>query len=134
MTDTHHMEHVAEEAHEEAQTEGAEEEAKDRPAPLLDMARRVLLASIGAVALAADEIEDFVDRLVERGEIAEKDGRKLVKDVLERRRAMGPLDEKLDEQIERVVNRLNIPTKSDVQDLSSRMAELSQKIDELEKK
>ena len=97
----------------------------------MDAARKVLLASIGAVALATDEIEDFVGKLVERGEIAEKDGRNLLKDVLERRRKMGPLEEKLDQQVERVVSRLNIPTKSDVDALTDRIADLSRKIDEL---
>jgi polyhydroxyalkanoate synthesis regulator phasin len=44
---------------------------------------------------------------------------------------MGPLEDKLDQQVERVVDRLNIPTKSDVDALSSRIADLSRKIDEL---
>ena len=103
----------------------------EKPAPLLDTARRVLLASIGAVALAADEIEDFVDKLVDRGEIAKEDGRTLVKDVLERRRKLSPLDGKVDQQVERVVSRLNIPTKSDIDALNARIADLTQKIDEL---
>ncbi|HEX9115766.1 MAG TPA: poly(hydroxyalkanoate) granule-associated protein, partial [Anaerolineae bacterium] len=50
--------------------------------PLVDVVRKVLLASIGAVALAQDEVEDFVNKLVDRGQIAEKDGRKLIKDVM----------------------------------------------------
>ena len=54
--------------------------------PMLAMARKVLMASIGVVALAQEEIEDFVNRLIDRGEIAEKDGRKLVSDVVERRK------------------------------------------------
>ena len=62
-------------------------EAADEGAnPLLEAVRKVLLASIGAVALAQDEIEDFVNKLVERGEIAEKDGKKLVRDLKERRK------------------------------------------------
>jgi hypothetical protein len=43
--------------------------------PLLESARKVLMAAIGAVALAQDEIEAFINRLIERGEIAEKDGK-----------------------------------------------------------
>ena len=56
--------------------------------PLLAAAHRVLLAGIGVVGLAQDEIEDFVARLVERGEIAEADGRKMLKDVLEKRKSV----------------------------------------------
>src|SRR5450756_376337 len=53
---------------------------------LLDAARKVLLAGIGAVALAQDEVEDFVNKLIERGPVSEKDGRKLVQDVMARRK------------------------------------------------
>ena len=42
--------------------------------PLLDSARKVLMAAIGAVALAQDEIEAFINRLIERGEIAGNGG------------------------------------------------------------
>jgi poly(hydroxyalkanoate) granule-associated protein len=113
--------------------EQVQQEAKEKVSPLLDAVRRVLLASIGAVALAADEIEDFVNKLVERGEIAQKDGRKLVKDVLERRKEMEmrPIEQKLDRQMDRFLTRLNIPTKDDVESLSARIADLSKKIDEL---
>ena len=111
--------------------EQVQQEAKEKASPLLDAVRRVLLASIGAVALAADEIEDFVNKLVERGEIAEKDGRKLVKDVLERRKEMSPIEQKLDQQMDRFLTRLNIPTRDDVESLSARIADLTQKIDEL---
>ncbi len=46
----------------------------------------MLLATIGAAAIAQDEIEALVDRLVERGEIAEKDGKKLVREVMDKRK------------------------------------------------
>ena len=113
--------------------EQVEQEAKEKVSPLLDAVRRVLLASIGAVALATDEIEDFVNKLVERGEIAKKDGRKLVKDVLERRKEMEmrPIEQKLDRQMDRFLTRLNISTRDDVESLSARIADLSKKIDEL---
>jgi hypothetical protein len=44
-----------------------------------ELSRKVLLAGVGAAVLAQDEISDFVDRLVERGEIAEQDARNLSK-------------------------------------------------------
>src|SRR5512141_2288242 len=78
--ETHKMAQAAPKVKAEPVANGAEANA------LLETVRKVLLASIGAVALAQDEIEDFVNKLVERGQIAEQDGRKLLKDVMERRR------------------------------------------------
>jgi polyhydroxyalkanoate synthesis regulator phasin len=46
-----------------------------------DMARKMMLAGVGAVVLAQEEIECFVGKLVERGELAEKEGKQLVYDM-----------------------------------------------------
>ena len=119
------------EAQIEEMAEQIQEEAKDIATPFLDVARRVLLASIGAWALAADEIEDFVNRLVDRGEIADKDGRKLVKDVLDRRREMSPIAQTVDQQMDRFLARLNVPTKADVDALNASIADLTRKIEQL---
>lgn len=105
--------------------------------------RKVLLAAVGAVALTKDEIEDFVDKLVERGEIAEQDGRKLVKDVLARRHVetekvtnqvseqVEKAEAMIDQRIEGVLTRLNVPTKSDIDALTKKISELAEKVDAL---
>ena len=52
---------------------------------MLASLQRVLLAGVGVIVLAQEEIEDFVRRLVDRGDIAEDEGRMLVEDVIEQR-------------------------------------------------
>ncbi|MFN8596159.1 MAG: phasin family protein [Anaerolineae bacterium] len=100
--------------------------------PLFDAARRVVLAAIGAVALASDEVENFVNKLVERGEIAEKDGRKLLKEVTERtQKQMKPAEKEVEKRLENMLENLNIPSKTDIDALSEKVAELSQKVEAL---
>ncbi len=99
--------------------------------PLVDLARKVLLAGIGAVALAQDEAEDFVNRLVERGEIAEKDGRKLIREVVEKRRKT--TTKEVDKRVQNLYDAMNIPTKADIEALSAKIAALTRKVDELKK-
>ncbi|MEZ4643704.1 MAG: phasin family protein [Chloroflexota bacterium] len=102
--------------------------------PMLAMARKVLMASIGVVALAQEEIEDFVNRLIDRGEIAEKDGRKLVSDVVERRKKqVEEAEAELEGKIEEMLNRMNVPTKADIDALSRKITTLTKKVDELKK-
>jgi len=110
------------------------EEAADEAerSPLLGLARRVLLAGIGAVALAQDEVEAFVNKLVERGEIAEQDGRKLIREMVERRRKeAGKAEEELDRRVEELLKRLNVPSRSDIEALSAKIAALTRKVEEL---
>lgn len=102
--------------------------------PLFKSSRKVLLAGIGAFALAQDEIEDFVDKLVERGEIAEKDGKKLVREVMDKRKKTTKNAEgEMNKRVQNVLNHLNVPTKSDIEALGEKIAALTKKVDELKK-
>ncbi len=101
---------------------------------LVEAARKVLMASIGAFALGKDEIEDFINRLVERGEIAEKDGRKLMHDVLDKRKnRMEKAEDEITKRVEAVLERMSVPSKSDIDALSEKISALSQKLDDLKK-
>jgi poly(hydroxyalkanoate) granule-associated protein len=89
-----------------------------------------LLAGIGAVALGKEEIEDFVDKLIERGEIAEKDGRKLVHEVMDRRKKDAEkAEDEITKRIETTMDRMSVPTKADIDALSEKITLLSKKID-----
>lgn len=114
---------------------------------MVSAVRRVLMAGVGVVALTKDEIEDFVGKLIERGEIAEQDGRRLVTEVLHRRRdkteevieKMQDETEKqvvraesmLDQRIESILGRLNVPSKGDIDLLSEKITLLAEKVDAL---
>jgi poly(hydroxyalkanoate) granule-associated protein len=110
--------------------------------PFVDMAHKVLLAGIGAAALAQDEMEDFVNRLVERGEIAEADGRKMLKDVMEKRKkimsvqvetAPKKIVSDFEKHIEEVLGKMNIPSKDEIEALGAKITALTKKVDELKK-
>lgn len=98
-----------------------------RSSGLLELSRKVLLAGVGAAVLAQDEISDFVDRLVERGEIAEQDARKLVKDVLDKQ-------EKIIKDIrsEQSQKHARYASRSDIEELTTRIMELNKKIEEMQ--
>jgi poly(hydroxyalkanoate) granule-associated protein len=96
------------------------------------------LAGIGAVVLTQEEVEKFVSRLVERGEIAEKDGRTMVKDVLERRKKQAKevrseTEGMLDQRMDSVLSRMNVPTRDDIETLSKQIASLTRKVNALQK-
>jgi poly(hydroxyalkanoate) granule-associated protein len=118
------------------------EESTDFPETantLLASLRRVLMAGIGAVVLTQEQIEDFVDKLVERGEIADGDARNLVSEVIERRKksvqdTTKKAEVEFDKQIESLLSRMNIPSKYEIDSLAEKIAELSRKVEELNRK
>jgi poly(hydroxyalkanoate) granule-associated protein len=115
--------------------EKPEEKTSSRPRlPLFDAVRKVMLASVGAAALAQDEGEEFINRLVERGEIAEKDGRKLVRELMDKRKHnISKVQDSASSHLEEVLQRMNVPTKADIEMLSQKVAELAEKLDALKK-
>jgi poly(hydroxyalkanoate) granule-associated protein len=149
------MRRVRASAHEasEQMKQGAHDLEKKR---LVVATHKVFLAAVGAAALAQDEIEDLANRLVERGSIAEADGRRMVNEVLKRRRTQmakatgraqevatgmrdnlseGPkrLADDMEQRIEGVLARMNVPTKDEIETLTSKVTALTRKVDELKK-
>lgn len=111
--------------------EGAEEGERSR---FYETMRKVLLAGMGAVALAQEEMEVFVAKLVERGELAEQDGKKLMRDVMERRKKeTQKAEDQFEKRTEELLDRMNVPSKSDIEALSAKITALSKKVDELKK-
>ncbi|MFA5836240.1 MAG: hypothetical protein WC837_04710 [Bellilinea sp.] len=107
-----------------------DESAEKNPySAFFQLSRKVLLAGIGAAVLAQEEIENFVNRMVERGEIAEKDARQLAREIMDRR-------EKMMREWRGGGEPSHPPaaTKADIDALTAKIAELNRKIDELNKK
>lgn len=109
-------------------TTETEDKTKSRGS-LYDATRMILLAAVGAASLAQDEIARFTDRLVERGEMAEADARKLVKEIMDRREKL----EKERKQQDKKAAGSPAATKADVEALTARIADLTAQLEELKK-
>lgn len=107
------------------------QEEEKKASPVLAPLRKVLLASIGAVAVAQDEAEDLINKLVDRGEIAREEGRKLVDDMMAKRREK--MEAHFDSRVEAALDRMNVPTKADLKAVEKKLDELNQKLDKLVK-
>lgn len=114
--------------------EVSEEEVVVEEPSILESLRRVLLASVGVVALTIEEIGELVDKLVERGEIAEQEGKKLILEIKEKRRKKtDEAEDVASSRMREMMDKMDIPTKSDIDDLSKKIATLSKKVDDLKK-
>lgn len=107
----------------------AGEDRGEERSQLAELIRKVMLAGIGAASLAQEEAEIFINKLIEKGEIADKEGRDLVKDLREKRRQR--MHEHLDKRVAGIVERMKIPTKADLDELREKIADLSKKVDSI---
>ncbi len=127
---------------------------------LLEAARKVFLASLGALVIAQEELgnfmgdtenfinrliedtEAFIQKLIDRGAIAEQDGRKLIDELVEKRSTKAReaaqdlahrAESALDKGIDEVLGRMNVPTRNDIEALTKKINTLSRKVDQLRK-
>jgi poly(hydroxyalkanoate) granule-associated protein len=105
---------------------------------LLETARKFFLAGLGAAMLAQDEMVDLANKLVERGEATQEKRRKMVDDFVSERRkqskeAVKRAEKDFGKQMEQVLHRLNMPTRSEVKALNRKITRLTKKVDELNK-
>lgn len=122
------------------------EEQPEQPnpaAPFFDVVRRMILAGFGAFALTRDEAEQFLNRLVERGEIAQKDAQHLIDETVAKFRStnmpqapnvessVNNIATQVETGLEQLLNRMNIPSKRDIDELSAKIAQLAARVEEL---
>lgn len=152
-------------------TDQIRNEAIVQSANLFLVARRILTTSLGAIALSIEETNEFIERLVERGEVAEHELSAMVDEISEqiadrgkslmRRRlelpdvaaddvrleaiskqpsanaaatepaAMTSAERSsglLGDRVESILGRLNVPTRNDIESITSKIEVLSGKV------
>ncbi len=99
---------------------------------VIDLTHDLFLASIGGFALAQEEIEKLVKKLIERGQIKEEDGKKYISDLLNKTKKAGKvLETKVEEKFQDKVPTLEIPSRKIFDDLVKKVEAISAQVDAL---
>ena len=109
-------------------------EKEERQEEMATLIKRLLLAGVGAIALTKDEVDDFLDRLVKRGELAEDEAHKMLREMAERqeKRAQEAVEKLgVEKKVGKVSEKADIPRRSDIDALADRIEEISRKLDAL---
>lgn len=122
-------------------TEPLRTQVKKQLDDVADSAHQVFLAGLGAAALSQEEGGRLFDRLVTRGRKVEAAGKKKVnqgKKQLDaaKKRATGAFERvqgDIEGRVAKVVNRLGIPNQDQIRLLTERVAELTRKVEGLQK-
>ena len=106
----------------------AQQTVEEQGARISGAAEKLVLASIGAVALAQETVESLLKRMITRGEQFQADARKRANTYRGKRRLMiGPRMREVDTTL----NVADLPSKADVLALQDQIAALSAKVDHL---
>jgi polyhydroxyalkanoate synthesis regulator phasin len=98
---------------------------------LFDALRKALLAGFGV----QEKVKEMIDELVEKGELSEKQGAKLVKEWSEKaEKGTSDINKTVSELITNAMSKMNIPTKGDLDKVDRKLKSLSTRIKKLEEK
>jgi polyhydroxyalkanoate synthesis repressor PhaR len=98
---------------------------------VFDYLRKTLTSWLQAANISEEAIERNIDDLVKKGQLTLDEGARLKRDVVERTREyLGRIDETIEKRVTEVLNRLSIPTKSDLDQMRERMASLAKRYEQ----
>ncbi|MEK7451691.1 MAG: hypothetical protein AAB643_02465 [Patescibacteria group bacterium] len=91
-----------------------------------DLVKKAILVGLGVFSLSREKTEKVIKELIKKGEEAEVDEAKFVKDILKIiEKNKEELEEKIEEIAGKVLEKMNIPTKKEVNELRDKINKLS---------
>ena len=92
---------------------------------MLDAIKKTYLLGLGLATLTREKVEEIVDDLIRRGEVAEKDRPHVVQDFMERARdEQRRFTSTVKETVQKVIPDLGLPGRSQFEDLLRRVENL----------
>ena len=117
-------------------TEQVTTEYKKLQTGLFESTRRLWLAGLGTLSVVEEESTGIFDQLIEKGRLVEEKSRKQVKKTKSEIESSTEdlaeeLSDRLDRQVSVVLQKMGIPSRAQVQDLTLRVEQLSEQVDRL---
>jgi polyhydroxyalkanoate synthesis regulator phasin len=92
---------------------------------MLDLVRKGVLTGIGLASLTKDKVEELAEKIIEETKLSEEEGRKLVEDLLKQsEEARKNLEEEVKKTVGEAMEKLDIPSRKDLEDLKARIEKL----------
>jgi polyhydroxyalkanoate synthesis regulator phasin len=96
---------------------------------IFDVVRNAILAGFGV----QEKVKEFIDELVKKGELSESQGAKLVKEWTEKAdKSTADLSKTISDIVSKTLEKMNIPTKDDIERLNKKIQNLSMRVKKLE--
>jgi polyhydroxyalkanoate synthesis regulator phasin len=92
---------------------------------MFEFIKKAIYIGAGLASMTAEKIEEAVEEIVKKGEISEKQGKELIQDLKEKSgKAKKDLGERIDKVVHETLQKLNIPTRTEVEELRARIDHL----------
>jgi poly(hydroxyalkanoate) granule-associated protein len=95
---------------------------------MIDLIRKSMLLGLGTMAVTKEKVEALVDDLVKKGEIAQEEKPKFVKEMMEKfQKEEKEMTAKIKQTVEKTIEDMGLATKKDIQSVLTRLDQLENK-------
>ncbi len=97
---------------------------------MFNLLKKMIWLGAGLAVMTTEKIEAVVAEAVKKGQLSEKEGKELAADLIERsKKAKKELGEKVEKVMSDTLQRLNIPTRRDLEELKARLERLEKALE-----
>ncbi|MEA3239281.1 MAG: phasin family protein [Candidatus Bipolaricaulota bacterium] len=97
---------------------------------MFDLTRKAILTSVGLGLIAKDKIDEVVEKIREENKLTEEESRKLAKELLDQsEEARKNLEEEVKKTVGDALEKLDVPSRKDLEDLETRIEKLEGQMD-----
>ncbi len=95
----------------------------------MEFLKKMVNLGFGALSLTREKVEKMVDDLTKRGELSTEEGKKFVEELLTKiETSKNELESKVESIVEKTLEKLKIPTRSEVDALKTELDKLAKKV------
>lgn len=99
---------------------------------MLEYLKKSFLTGVGLALRSKSEFEDLAKEFAKNSSMSQEEARQFFTECQQKYdEARAGLDKKIEAAIEKIIHRLDLPTRSDIRDLNIRIDELNKKITDL---
>ncbi len=96
--------------------------------------KKVMYTGVGLVSTTAEKVQEKVNELVEKGNLSEEEGKKVVNDfITDFDTKKDELETRVSKIINKVINSFDFPSRNEVTNLKTRIAELEAQLEPAKK-
>jgi polyhydroxyalkanoate synthesis regulator phasin len=94
---------------------------------MLDIVKKAMLAGIGIALKTKEDLEAFVKELVKKGELSEKEGKKLLDEFLKKYdETKKKLEERVEKKVKEVLKKSDVATRDELKELKNEILKLKE--------
>lgn len=102
---------------------------------MIDLIKKAMFTGIGMLSLSKDKVEEIARDFMDKGKLSEKEGERLVDDLLKKsEESRQELKKQIEEQVQALLEKMDLASKKDLAAIRTEIDDIKSKLEAMENK